>query len=67
VKYTILFNERQDQRLTELAAKLGVSKADVVRRAVHLLTVIVRETAGGERPLQVVDETGKVKQIIAPS
>lgn len=59
MKYTIVFNEKQDERLTELAEKLGVTKAEAVRYSILLLSKIVRETESTDKRLQIVDPEGK--------
>lgn len=47
-KYTIQFSKETDKGLERLTRILGVhSKADVVRKAVNLLRVVLEERKGG--------------------
>jgi len=47
-KYTIQFSKETDRDLERLTGILGVhSKADVIRKAVNLLRVVLEERKGG--------------------
>lgn len=63
-KYTIVLNERQDDRLAQLARDLGMSKADIVRKAVGLLDVVVKESSAPGKSLEVVDQNGSRTRLV---
>lgn len=66
MKFTMELNEAQEEVVTDLSRKLGVTKADLMRRSIKLLEVIVRETAEGKRSIRLVDPDGEkvVKELL---
>lgn len=55
MRYNIEFNKRQDDQLKELKERIGAkSKAEVIRRALEVLTVIVNRPNCGEILLGIV-------------
>lgn len=59
----LTFSRRQAESVRAMAAELGVTKGEVVRRAFALLTVAVRETESGNR-ISVTKDGAIVKDIV---
>ena len=65
-KYTIHFSNETNRDLARLTNALGVnSKADVVRRALNLLRIVVDEQKGGGRVV-VENDRDKTKKELIP-
>lgn len=65
MKYTISFSQKQEERLEELAKRLNLSKAEVVRRALQLLGAIAREIDSPDKAVQIVDKKNETtKELI---
>jgi predicted transcriptional regulator len=62
-RLNIQFNDRQKKSLDELASELGTTKAGVLKAALSLLEVAVREKREGNR-IGVVKDNTVVKEII---
>jgi hypothetical protein len=62
-RLNIQFNDRQKKSLDELACELGTTKAGVLKAALSLLEVAVREKKEGNR-IGVVKDNTVVKEII---
>lgn len=63
-RLNIQFNERQRQTLDAMAEELGTSKAGVLKKALSLLSVSLKERER-ENELAIVNKEGKViKEII---
>jgi predicted transcriptional regulator len=58
-KFTVEFSPELDQVIEELAAKEGVPKTQIVRRAVSLLKFVDDERAEGNR-FTIADREGQV-------
>ena len=63
MKYKVTFSAKQEQRLEEMARTLGSTKADVLGTALAIISVIVRETAGTNKIVQLVDPKGHSEPI----
>ena len=61
-RLNVQFNERQEKTLAELAAEMGTTKAGVLKKALSLLDVAVRERKDG-RELGVVKGDKVVKEL----
>jgi hypothetical protein len=48
-RYNIKFNDRQQKALEEMAEELDTTKADVLRKALSLLEIAVRERKHGNQ------------------
>jgi hypothetical protein len=65
-KFTIQFSKETDRDLERLTRVLGVhSKADVVRKAVNLLRVVLEERKGGGT-LVVENKRDKTRKELIP-
>lgn len=62
-RLNIQFNDRQKKSLDELADELGTTKAGVLKAALSLLEVAVREKRDGNR-IGIVRDNAVVKEII---
>lgn len=62
-RLNIQFNEKQRQTLESMANELGTSKAGVLKKALSLLNVSLKEHSK-HNSLAVVDEEGKVVKTI---
>ena len=62
-RLNVEFNERQKKALDEMAEELGTTKAGVLKRALSLLEVALREAKQGNR-LGVVKDDEVVKEIV---
>lgn len=67
MKYTMVLNEKQENRVKELAESLGTTKAEVLREALALFSVIVRETATRKREVQLVSKDDPSDRIVLVS
>jgi hypothetical protein len=63
VKYKVTFSAKQERRLGEMAQIMRTTKAEVLRMALAVLSVIVRETAGTNKIVQLVDPKGRSEPI----
>lgn len=54
MKFTVVFNDKQEKRLEELAEALEMNKAQVVREALRILSAVVRGSAEGKSVGEVV-------------
>lgn len=62
-RLNIQFNDRQKKALEELAGELGTTKAGVLKTALALLEVAIREKREGNR-LGVLKDNAIVKEIV---
>jgi hypothetical protein len=62
-KLNVQFNERQQKALDEMADELGTTKAGVLKTALSLLEVAIRERRAGNA-LGVVKGEKVVKEIV---
>ena len=62
-RLNIQFNDRQQKSLDELADELGTTKAGVLKTALSLLEVAVREKKDGNR-IGIVKDNTVLKEII---
>lgn len=62
-KLNVQFNERQKKALDEMAEELGTTKAGVLKTALSLLEVAIRERKEGNR-LGVIKDSQIVKEIV---
>ena len=62
-KFNVQFSVRQNGALEELAAELETTKAEVLKRALALLDIAVREKKSGNH-IGVVRNRQEVKEII---
>jgi hypothetical protein len=62
-KLNIQFNEKQGQALEEMAEELGTTKANVLKTALSLLQLAIREKKSGNG-LGVIKEDKVVKEIV---
>jgi hypothetical protein len=62
-KLNVQFTARQRQTLDEMANELGTTKAGVLKTALSLLEVAIRERKSGNR-LGVVKDNTIVKEIV---
>lgn len=62
-KLNVQFNERQNDALGWLAVELGTTKAGVIRRALSLMEVAIREREMGRR-IAVVRDGRVIKEIV---
>ncbi len=62
-KLNVQFNDRQNKTLEEMASELGTTKAGVLKTALALLEVAIRERKGGNS-LGVINGEKVVKEII---
>lgn len=65
-KYTITFTDSQVAKLDNLAEKLGGTKADAVRKAIALLSKIVRETENGAEVELVDRRSNERRTLVTP-
>ena len=65
-KLNVQFNERQQKALDEMADELGTTKAGVLKTALSLLEVAIRERRDGNA-LGVVKGDKVVKEIVGIS
>lgn len=65
-KLNIQFNERQQKALDEMATELGTTKAGVLKTALSLLEVAIRERKDGNM-IGVVNGTKVLKEIVGIS
>ena len=75
-KFTVIFSEKQAERLTELAEAMDMNKAQVVREALRILGKILRETEQGDsvallskdaiatKELKNLEGTGGLKHLV---
>jgi hypothetical protein len=59
-KLTVDFSDRVNDMLESVAHRNGLSKVDVLRRAIALYEFVDREVAPGEKMLTLTDKEGKV-------
>ena len=62
-KLNVQFNERQKKALDDMAEELGTTKAGVLKTALSLLEVVIRERKEGNR-LGVIKDSQIVKEIV---
>lgn len=62
-KLNVQFNERQRKTLEEMAEDLGTTKAGVLKTALSLLEVAIRERKSGNR-IGIVKDNQVVKEIV---
>ena len=62
-RLNIQFNDRQKTALEELAEELGTTKAGVLKKALSLLEVALRERKVGNR-IGIVKDSHVVKEIV---
>ena len=62
-KLNVQFNDRQQKALDEMAEELGTTKAGVLKTALSLLEVAIRERKGGNR-IGVIRDNHVVKEIV---
>jgi hypothetical protein len=62
-KLNVQFNERQKKALDEMAEELGTTKAGVLKTALSLLEVAIRERKEGNR-IGVIKDSQIVKEIV---
>ena len=62
-KLNVQFNERQGKALEEMAGQLGTTKAAVLKTALSLLQLAIREKEGGNS-IGVVKGDRVVKEIV---
>jgi hypothetical protein len=62
-KLNVQFNERQRKTLEEMAEDLGTTKAGVLKTALSLLEVAIRERKSGNQ-IGVVKDNQVVKEIV---
>jgi predicted transcriptional regulator len=63
VKFTVEFNPEAAAVIDKLALRKGASKAEVVRRALNLLSYVEDEQAKNSKIL-VVDKNGDTREIV---
>jgi len=64
-KYTIDLGADYDKQLGEVAKRRGMTKADILRRALATYVIVDQETRDGNR-LAIADKEGKVvKELIS--
>jgi hypothetical protein len=62
-RYNVKFTPAQNEALERMAIELDTTKADVLRKALSLLQVAVRETKAGNH-LCVANDGAIVKEIV---
>ncbi len=62
-KLNVQFNEKQAKALSEMAEELGTTKAGVLKTALSLLELALREKRQG-RSLGVIQDDKVVKEIV---
>jgi hypothetical protein len=62
-KLNVQFNERQKKALDEMAEELGTTKAAVLKTALSLLEVAIRERKEGNQ-IGVIKDSQVVKEIV---
>ena len=62
-RLNVQFNDKQQKTLEEMAKELGTTKAGVLKTALSLLEVAMRERKEGNR-LSVVKDNTVVKEIV---
>ncbi len=62
-RLNVQFNDRQKKALDEMAAELGTTKAGVLKTALSLLEVALREKRQGNH-IGVVKDNAVVKEIV---
>lgn len=62
-RLNVQFNDRQNIALEDLARELGTTKAGVLKKAISLLEVALRERREGNR-IGVVRDSHVVKEIV---
>jgi hypothetical protein len=62
-KLNVQFNERQKRALDEMAEELGTTKAGVLKTALSLLEVAIRERKDGNQ-IGVIKDNQVVKEIV---
>ena len=68
-KLTVEFNEQLNQTIDQLATAQGVTKTDILRRAVALYDFVRKETGpqSGDKKLSITTKDGKpVTDIVLP-
>ncbi len=66
-KFTVEFGDGMATKLEELATRKGVSKVDVLRRALVLYDYAEKETSGdAEKNLSITKGDKKLQDIILP-
>jgi hypothetical protein len=59
----VQFNEKQTKALKEMAADLGVTEAEVIRRGLALMQIATREVKSGSK-LVVLKDKNAIKEIV---
>lgn len=59
-KLTVEFNDEMNRKLTEMAAKEGVSKVDILRRALALYDFVESEVDESQKRRLAIAQDGKV-------
>lgn len=62
IRFSVQFSEQQENTLSELATEMGTTKAGVLKKALSLLDVAVRERKDG-RELVVVKGDRVIKEL----
>lgn len=66
-KLTVEFNDALDKKITDLARQKGVSKVDVLRRAVTLYDYAEKEAGSdSDKRLSVTKDGKKLHDIVLP-
>lgn len=61
-RFTLDLTSSAADELERLAETLGVTKAELMRRALGLMKVAVRETAGGKKKLTISNDQDVVEK-----
>jgi predicted transcriptional regulator len=59
-KLTVQFNESTDELLTKMAERRGLTKTDILRRAIALYDYVDKQTTDTAKRLTISSEDGKV-------
>lgn len=64
-RYTVDFTEDLDRLIAEIAEEKGITKAEVIRRALTYYSVLQAETDNVNRKILITDKDDKVvKQLV---
>jgi hypothetical protein len=66
-RYTLEFNEGLEKALTDLATSKGITKADVLRRAIASYAYLNKEMNKSDHKVSITDQADKiVKDVVLP-
>jgi hypothetical protein len=65
-KLTVEFSPGMDQIISDLSSEKGLSKVEVIRRAVALYKYLDKELADGSKQVAITKDEKVIKELVLP-